>query len=76
VRTRRSWRNQSRLWRELGQQGEAVAIPPEKPRDPYADVPIAERWWLSKRTRAMLQRDAEKKARRAATPPASRGEGK
>lgn len=67
MRTRRSWRNQDRLWRALGQQGGPGIAPPKPPARPSdADVPIAERWWLSPRTRRMQQRDADKEALRKA----------
>jgi hypothetical protein len=58
MRTRRSWRNQQRLWRELGGKAEPGNAQP--PPAPKTDADIDAMWWLSKRTRAMLKRDAQR----------------
>jgi len=58
MRTRRSPRNQEILWRELGG--------PAKPKPAPVATDTTGMWWLSKRTRAMLERDKARAARKAA----------
>jgi hypothetical protein len=57
MRTRRSPRNQARLWRELG----AAPVPPVAPTPPpRSDAEIDAMWWLPTRSRTLLKRDAAK----------------
>lgn len=59
MRTRRSWRNQERLWKALG--GPAPPKAPPAPAKTRADIEAM--WWVSKRTRAALIRELERKER-------------
>lgn len=59
MRTRRSWRNQERLWKALG----GPAPPKPIPSPPKTREEIEAMWWLSKRTRNALIRELEKKER-------------
>jgi hypothetical protein len=60
MRTRRSPRNQEILWRELGGKVEKP-----KPAEPKAVEEIEAMWWISKRSRNMMIRDAQKRKRDA-----------
>ena len=56
MRTRRSWRNQDRLWRALGQEGIPSLTQPK--RDPIAGLEaMLAQQGLSPRTRRQLERD-------------------
>lgn len=60
MRTRRSWRNQDRLWKLLGQDGEAkVATPPPPPI--LTDAEIDAMWHVSKSSRSLMKRDAARR---------------
>lgn len=56
MRTRRSWRNQDRLWRALG----------EKPAEPTpvtverTDAEIDAMWWIPKTSRGLMKRDRKR----------------
>lgn len=57
MRTRRSWRNQDRLFRELFKPA-PIKVEPVAPK---SDGEIDAMWWVSKQSRALLKRDAAKK---------------
>lgn len=58
MRTRRSWRNQNRLWRELG--GPEAPKPFELP-PPLSDAEIDAMFWIPKQSRRMMKLDAAKR---------------
>lgn len=60
MRTRRSWRNQERLWRYLTPPVPPAEVPPVEPLD------LATAWWLSDRTKRQIERDRASAARKAA----------
>lgn len=58
MRTRRSWRNQKRLWHYLTPQA------PAKPECvPHTREEIMAMYWLGKTSRNLMLRDLEKRAR-------------
>ena len=59
MRTRRSPKNQERLWQDLG---ERKAVP--QPLPVRTDAEIDAMWWLSRRARSMLKADAAKRRAR------------
>jgi hypothetical protein len=60
MRTRRSPKNQERLWRELGREGQQAAEPTPEQKIP-TDAEIDAMWWIPKTSRSMMKRDAAKK---------------
>ena len=60
MRTRRSPRNQERLWRELGGKVEKP-----KPAEPLTVEEIEKMWWISRRARNIMIRSAQKAKRDA-----------
>jgi hypothetical protein len=67
MRTRRSPKNQDRLWRAIGRELAKQAMgtrPVDAP--PLTDDEIDAMWWMSKTSRNLMKRDAAA-ARRGAT---------
>ena len=60
MRTRRSWRNQNRLWKELGKEG-AKKEEPKPVIPPKTDEEIDAMFWIPKTSRALMKKDAAKK---------------
>ena len=61
MRTRRSWRNQERLWRALGGQPEAA--PKTNPIESLQTAISSP--FCNKRTRSMLERDLKRELAKA-----------
>lgn len=57
MRTRRSWRNQNRLWKELGGK---PASPPPIVQPPRTEAEIDAMWWLPKTSRSLMKRDLKR----------------
>lgn len=63
MRTRSSWRNQDRLWRYLGQEGQPTTRKPQ-PTAPKTEAEIDALPGLSERAKARIKADAARAAAR------------
>lgn len=57
MKTRRSWRNQQRLWKYLTPPAPAK---PQTVATPRTNADIDAMFWLSKQDKRLLKKDAEK----------------